>query len=524
MGLCLTLMAGHVAYDLLGPTRLHAASRGQVPAPEPKSDPESKGAASARPSTIALSESKFNEVKITTEPARLDRIATEVGVVGMIEANADRKVEIRPRASGIVREVHAVLGQNVKRGDPLVILDSPDIGTARLNLRQKQRELATARFEADWKSEIAANVELLIPELRREIKSRSKDVADVHHDAQAPHDEKARDDTGTLEKRFADKQLGAYRGTLLEALAEYDIAAHEEEKTASLNSQQIVGEHPMIVALHTRQGVQAKLEAAIEQVRYDAAQENRLAIQALRQAEAGVIDAAQRLRILGVSEDIPNLLKHPELGNALALTEDVTFYQIVAPFDGTIIKKDAVFSKKADMNDVLFVLADLRSVWVTANVPESDVAKLPKMQDGAFRVTATSYPGREFQARLLSFGAAVDPQTRTVPLLAQTENKDGLLKPGMFVRILLDSSASEPALTVPAGAVVEMDALKFVFVPAGEGAAPRTFTLKPVEIGRPVGDRLVIKAGLSPGDPVVASGAFFLKSELILQNEPSDEE
>ncbi|MGP0068605.1 MAG: efflux RND transporter periplasmic adaptor subunit [Isosphaeraceae bacterium] len=525
MGLCLILMAGHLAYDLLGSTRLHAASRGQEPAPEAQSDPASKGAEQARPSTISLSESKFNEVKITTEPARMDRIATEVGVVGMIEANAEQKVEIRPRASGIVRKVHVVLGQDVKRGDPLIVLDSPDIGTARLNLRQKQRELATARFEADWKSEIATNVSLLIPVLNKGIKSRSTDVADVHHDAQAPHEERPRDDTGAIEKQFAGKQLGAYRGTLLQALAEYDIAAHEEEKTASLKSQQIVGEHPMIVALHTRQGVQAKLEAAIEQVRFDAAQENRLAIQALRQAEASVVDAAQRLRILGVSEDIPNLLKHPEQGNNLAVDEDVTFYEIVAPFDGTIIKKgpSAVFSQKADMNDVLFVLADLRSVWVTANVPESDVAKLPRMQGGSFRVTATSYPGREFQARLLSFGAAVDPQTRTVPLLAQTENRDGLLKPGMFVRILLDSSASEQALTVPAAAVVEMDTLKFVFAPAGKDAAPRTFTLKPVEVGRQVGDRFVIKAGLKPGDPIVASGAFFLKSELILQNEPDDE-
>ena len=137
MGLCLTLMAGHIAYDVLGPTRLHAASRSQVPPPDPKSVPEAKGAAQATPTSISLSESKFNEAKITTEPARLDRIATEVGVVGLIEANADRKVEVRPRASGIVREVHAVLGQNVKRGDSLVILDSPEIGTARLNLRAR---------------------------------------------------------------------------------------------------------------------------------------------------------------------------------------------------------------------------------------------------------------------------------------------------------------------------------------------------------------------------------------------------
>ena len=59
-----------------------------------------------------------------------------------------------------------------------------------------------------------------------------------------------------------------------------------------------------------------------------------MAVQALRQAEAAVVDAAQRLRILGVAEDIPHLLEHPEEGNTLAVTEDVTCYEIVAPFDG----------------------------------------------------------------------------------------------------------------------------------------------------------------------------------------------
>ncbi len=523
MGLCLVLLTAHLTYDLLGPTRLHAALQTPQSASASRTGAEAKEPARATPSTISLSESKYREAKIATEPARLDRIATEVGVPGLIQANADRRVDIRPRATGIVREVHVLQGQQVKRGDTLVILDSPDIGKGRLDLRARQRELVTARFEAAWKAEIATNVAGLIPVLRQEIARRSADVVDRHDDAKHAHEERPRDDAKTIEKQFADKQLGAYRGTLLQALADYDIAAHEEEKTSKLKQQQYLGEHPVLMARHTRQGVQGKLEGAMEQVAFDAAQENRLANQALRQAEAAVVDAAQRLRILGVSEDIRELLKHPEQGTALALDEDVTFYGIVAPFDGTIIKRSAVPSQKADVNDVLFNLADLSTAWVTANVPESDLAKLPRIQGGTVHFKATAYPGREFQARLLSIGSVVDPQTRTVPIRAETENRDGLLKVDMFVRILLDSSASEEALTVPANSVEEVDTLKFVFSPAGKNGPPRTFTVRPVKVGRLIGDRLVIKAGLSPGDPVVSSGAFFLKSELILQNEPDEE-
>ncbi|HZW31982.1 MAG TPA: efflux RND transporter periplasmic adaptor subunit, partial [Isosphaeraceae bacterium] len=383
MVLCLALMAGHIAYDVLGPARLHAASRSSESQPGSPSEPPSKSPALGGGSSVTLPESKVRTAKIASEPARIDRLATEVAVPGLIQANADRQVEIRPRAAGIVREVHARLGQTIHRGETLLVLDSPDIGTARLNLRQRQRELVTARFEANWKSEIAGNIALLIPELRKGIARRSTDVTDAHHENHLGHEERPRDDMATIERRFTDKQLGTYRGTLLQALAEYDIAAHEEEKTASLRNQKIVGVHPMLVALHTRQGVQAKLEAAIEQVRYDAAQEKRLADQALRQAEAAVIDAAQRLRILGVAEDIPSLLAHPEQANAIAINEDVTVYTIVAPFDGTILKKNAVPSQRVEPSDVLYTLADLRSVWVSASVNESVVAQLPRIQDGS---------------------------------------------------------------------------------------------------------------------------------------------
>jgi membrane fusion protein, heavy metal efflux system len=530
MWLCLALFAGHVTYDVLGPMRLHASQEpGRRTAPEAVAVPEAteKAAAPSAATSVTLPESKFQQAKIATEPARIDRLPTEVGVVGMIQPNADQQVEVHPRATGIIREVHAVLGQKVKQGATLVILDSPDVGKARLDLRARQRELVTSRFEARWRSEIAANVKTLIPALQHDI---ADDLDNRHQlDRKERHDLDAEHKIGApvtraekIEKFFANKNLGIYRGTLLQPFADYEIAVHEEEKNFDLRSKNIVGEHPFVLAQHTREGMQAKLTGTIEQVRYDSAQEQRIADQALRQAEAAVIDAAQRLQILGVTEDIPHLLKHPEEASKLAATEDVTRYQINAPFDGNIIKKFAVPSQKADMNDVLFVLADLTTVWVKADINESDVAKLTRLKDGAIRFRATSYPDREFQARLISVGSVVDPQTRTVPILAETENSEGLFKVGMFARILLDSSAVEEALTVSSAAVVEKDGVKFVFVPAGKDA-PRTFISRPVEIARQAGDRTVIKAGLSAGDTVVTSGAFFLKSEWILQNS-SDED
>src|SRR5262249_54768293 len=123
--------------------------------------------------------------------------------------------------------------------------------------------------------------------------------------------------------------------------------------------------------------------------------------------------------------------------------------------------------------------------------------------------------------KLLSVGAMVDPATRTVPLLAETANPDDLLKLGMFARIVLDTPTTEDVLAVPAAAVVQIDERPGVFITSGTGG--RTFAFHPVDLGRQAGDLYVIHGGLKEGDPVVSTGAFHLKSELILQNEPEEE-
>ncbi len=534
IGLLVATFMSYLAYDrLLGKP---AKPESKAPVAQEAGKDGSGKAGQSRPgrvTTVTLDESKFALAKIMIEEVRVEKIATGVSVVGQIQANMDEQVEIRPRSAGIIREVKAKLGQQVKRGETLLTLDSPDIGTARLNLRAKQRELSTARFEYGWKKEIAANVALLIPELKRGISERRSALSDDDEHIEQPPRQQVKPpvlssstDARVIERKFAGKQLGTYRGTLLQAYAEFDIASHEEQKQAYLLKKEIVGEHPALVARHTREGIQAKLEAAIEQVQYDAEWEKRLAAQGVQLAEATVVDAALRLRILGVSEDIQGLLDRADLAITLAREEDVTFYGITAPFDGTIIRKTAtaVRSQKAELNDVLYVLADLRTVWVTANVSEVNVAKIPKIKDGTFRLSAKAYPGREFSARLLSVGATVDAQTRTVPVLAQAENSDGLFKLGMFVQIHLDSSATESVLTVPAAAVVEIDSQNFVFIPVKNARNEHTFSPRPVEIGPASGDRVVLKAGLAQGEKVVSSGSFMLKSELILQNQSDEEE
>ncbi len=485
LGLAVALALGYVF--VRGRT---ASATHEVPATAVAAEPASAPAERA----VTVSEEKASAAGLAIGTATTVSLPFEVSVPGRIEADVDRSVEIRSRVPGIIRSVAVLLGQSVKAGDLLVTLDSADVATARLNLRGRQRDLAIARTESEWRTEVEANIADLIPALRKQLP--------------AP----------TIEKEFASRPLGNDRALLLSAYAEWDIARHEEEKQSALFQKKIVGEHAATVAQHTREGAQARFEAALEQVRHDARRLKRQADQEVRLAEAAVIDAGERLRILGVPADLNDLVARPE--KALdGQPGELTIYPIVAPFDGTIVARAAVPSQRAEPADVLMTLTDLSKVRVVANVSESDFAAITGLKDATVRVTATAYPDREFTARVLTMGAQVEPTTRTVVLLAETANSEGLLKLGMFVRVAIDSSRAETVTVVPSGAVVEIEGQSVVFVP---GKDRHTFTAQPVTLGREVNGQRAIASGLKPGDSVVTSGGFALKSELILQNQEEE--
>lgn len=479
----LVVVAATLAHDGLFHHRTEAAITG----PNGTQDSPAGGAASAM-SHVSLSEAKIQTAGITVVAVEETAMNTELVLPATIEVNVDRRVDVRPRVMGIIREVKAQLGQTVQEGDVLTVLDSPDVGTARLDLQAKTLDLSLARLEANWASTVAENVAELIEMLQDDVPAK------------------------TLEERFTGRPLGSRRSELLISYSELEIARHEEEKQTDLLRRKLVGEHPAFVAVHTREATQAKFQAALEQVRYDALQQKRRADQLVLRSEAAVLDASHRLRILGA--EAPATASGTE-------SDDMTAFQMTAPFAGTITARSAVPSQRVETTDILFTLVDLSAVRVVAHVHESSMASLAPLKVGdPLTIFTTAYPDKRFSARTIYVGTEVNPQTRTVSLVAELPNPDGLLRPGMFGRILLEGTESEKALTVPAAAVVELEGKPIVFVP---GQDDRTFVLRYVELGRESSDRHVITSGLKRGDRVVGSGAFIVKSELILQNEPDDE-
>ncbi len=130
--------AANLTHDRLFHPKGHPAAeagKGAAPAPPPAPANDQQPTHDLT-TTVVLPEGKFKQAEIKVEPVQTVEMPKEVAVTGKIEADPNRRVDIRPRAPGVVRTVPALPGTKVKKGDTLVVLDSPDVGSARLKVRE----------------------------------------------------------------------------------------------------------------------------------------------------------------------------------------------------------------------------------------------------------------------------------------------------------------------------------------------------------------------------------------------------
>ena len=206
-------------------------------------------------------------------------------------------------------------------------------------------------------------------------------------------------------------------------------------------------------------------------------------------AEAEYQRAEARLRQIGVD---------PEA------TETSRILTMLAPISGSVI--DLTVAPGAYWNDPtapLMTLADLSSVWVTANVPEKDTSRVAQGQ--SVDVVLTAYPGEMFKGQVLFVSDVLDPDTRRTKVRIAFENPGTRLKPGMFANATF-FAPKQVAPTVPASALVLKDDTNQVFVEV----APWTFEARPVEIGFQQDAQVMIRSGLRAGDRVIIKGGVLL--------------
>jgi membrane fusion protein, copper/silver efflux system len=185
----------------------------------------------------------------------------------------------------------------------------------------------------------------------------------------------------------------------------------------------------------------------------------------------------------------------------------VTF---VSPISGTVLQKEVQEGMYVDEGMTLYQLADLSTVWAYLDVYEKDLLAIKLNQPIA--VTTEAYPGRTFSGRVTFIDPVVNPGTRTVRVRTEFPNREGLLKPNMFIRARLSSPAVS-GVVVPQSAVLSTGPRTVVWVEV----APNQFEPRDVELGMTEGGQVEVLRGVREGEMVAQTGGFLIDSESALQ-------
>lgn len=201
----------------------------------------------------------------------------------------------------------------------------------------------------------------------------------------------------------------------------------------------------------------------------------------------------------------------------VATLEESGSATIHAPYAGIVTQVDTSPGAVVDPASVLLTLADVSQVYVEGQVFERDLGKVRIGQPA--RITVDAYPNETFAGRVTAIRDILDPQTRTLGVRCEVDNRSGRLKLGMFATLTIPTSESHMALSVPADAVQNINRRQVVFVRQDS----LHFEAREVQVSGQ-GPEVEILAGLKDGEPVVTKGAFQLKSAFLARQLEAEHE
>lgn len=337
-------------------------------------DKRSNEAGHAEEGLLKLSQEEIKNAGIKIEPLQPKEIRSEITAPATIQANQDKLAHVSPQVAGRIVNVPVSLGDRVKPGQTLAVLDSIEVGEAR----------------------------------------------------------------------------SAY----LQAKSEAALAESEYQRAKRLFDQEVVPQKDYLRALSQREKTAASLRAA-----------------------------SGKLRMLGVSN---------QAGEARST------FALSSTFGGTVLEKHAVLGEMAEPKESLFTIADLSTLWIEADVLESDLGKVATGAEA--KVSVSPYPGEVFKGKVTYLSGALDKATRTVKARVEVANAEGRLKPGMFAKVAFATGAGSKALMVPNEAVVLVGGKPVIYIAEDGG-----FQSREVEIASRGDGQAVIKSGVQAGDSVVVA-------------------
>jgi membrane fusion protein, heavy metal efflux system len=222
-------------------------------------------------------------------------------------------------------------------------------------------------------------------------------------------------------------------------------------------------------------------------------------------AEGALRAARDAVRIFGKSDT--------EIDQIIAKRLADPTLVVASPIDGRITARNAAPGLLVQPGNppAPYSVADISTMWMLANVAESDIPAFHLGQ--AVKVSVLAYPGKLFEGRISTIGSTVDPNSRRMLVRSEIHDPNHELRAGMFTTFVIQTGDPERSLAVPLNGVVrEGDGTMTVWVTTDR----RHFIQRTVTIGiQNEGFRQVLD-GLKPGELVATDGAVFLSNMLVI--------
>ncbi|GIV07433.1 MAG: hypothetical protein KatS3mg017_0635 [Fimbriimonadales bacterium] len=408
------------------------------------------------PETVTLSSESLELARLEIRTLQFEPLMRTLTLFGQIEPLPENLVNLNSRVTGRVLEIRAHVGDTVKRGQVLAVLDSEEIYRAEVNYAQAKRQLEFARAELERRKRLAqlgaysnpaledaraklaqARAELQAAEADARAAQNAVETAQAALSKAQTHLQQTRAQLSRAE-RLLQAQLIAQQE--YESIrAQYEIAQAEVQSAQaqldSARAAQQAAATRLQTARETFQIAQQQAERA-EQVfkgQYLNAKEIADAEANYRQAQLALEAALDELRLLGGK---------PDGGHQLVLT---------APFDGRIAALEVTVGETVTPDKPIFRILNTNAVWVSFDIHPDD---LPYVRTGqSLRFSVDSVPNTQFEATVQLLMPEADPNKRVVKARCVVSNPDSRLKPGLFVRAELPVVIEPRALVVPAEAV-----------------------------------------------------------------------
>lgn len=218
----------------------------------------------------------------------------------------------------------------------------------------------------------------------------------------------------------------------------------------------------------------------------------------LTTAETALQSVRNRLKIFDKSDSEIDALEKSQTIDAVAT--------LTAPVAGVVVDRQVGPGQflQSGSSTPAFTIADTTSVWLLANVRETDAPLVKPGQVVEVRVLA--YPNRVFKARLTYVAAVVDAVTHRIPVRAEIDNHDGALKPEMFANFKILTSEAIESPAVPQAAIVYEGDAAHVWVVQGDGLV----AYRAIRTGRSNDGLIEVLDGLKPGERIVTKGGLFI--------------